>query len=237
MINTYNETDLHKFFKEKYAKEKKGFTEVKVENYICDIFTEDSEIIEIQTSSLYKLVSKIEDLHKKYKIKVIFPFPFFKYIENYSESDELLSCKRSPKKNKWINIFSELFGFLPLILEEKAELEVIAISITEKRIKTEKPVQTINKSRRFLKNWYKAGKSLKEIIEVKTLKNKMDFIKLLEEEFLSNKIDINNFTATDLKKNFTKKKLYLVVSLLHKSGLIEFSKNEKNKKYYKLSKK
>ena len=237
MINTYNETDLHKFFKEKYSTTNKGFTEVKVENYICDIFTENSEIIEIQTSSLYKLGPKIEDLHEKYKIKVVFPFPFFKYIENYSESGELISCKRSPKKNKWINIFTELFGFLPLILEEKAELEIIAISITEKRIKTEKPVQTKNKSRRFLKNWYKIGKSLKEIIEVKTFKNKMDFIKILAEEFLFNKIDMNNFTATDLKNFFTKRKLYLVISLLHKSGLIEFSKTEKNKKYYKLSKK
>ena len=37
MINTYNETDLHKFFKEKYAKENKGFTEVKVQNYIVQI--------------------------------------------------------------------------------------------------------------------------------------------------------------------------------------------------------
>ena len=62
MINTYNETSLHKFFKEKYAKENKGFTEVKVQNYICDIFTENSEIIEIQTTSLYKLADKINDL-------------------------------------------------------------------------------------------------------------------------------------------------------------------------------
>lgn len=235
MINTYNETDLHKFFKEKYAKENKGFTEVKVENYICDIFTENSEIIEIQTSSLYKLVSKIEDLHKKYKIKVVFPFPFFKYIENYSETGELLSCKRSPKKNKWINIFTELFGILPVILEKKAELEIVAISITEKRIKTAEPVQTKNKSRRFLKNWYKTGKSLNKIIDTKTFSEKKDFTKLLKEELILHKIDINNFTATDLKKHFTKRKLYLVVSLLHKIGLIEFTKIENNKKYYKLS--
>lgn len=235
MINTYNETKLHKFFKEKYAKENKGFTEVKVQNYICDIFTEDSEIIEIQTTSLYKLADKINDLHKDFKIKVVFPFPFEKYIENYSESGDLLSCKRSPKKNKWINIFTELIGFLPFIVEKKCTLEVIGISITEKRIKTENPVQTKNKSRHFLKNWYKAGKSLRKIIDTKTFSQKEDFIKLLKEEFQFNKIDTNNFTASDVKKYFTKRKLYLVISLLSKNGIIELTKTEKNKKFYKLS--
>ncbi len=235
MINTYNETSLHKFFKEKYAKENKGFTEVKVQNYICDIFTEDSEIIEIQTTSLYKLADKINDLHKDFKIKVVFPFPFEKYIENYSESGDLLSCKRSPKKNKWINIFTELIGFLPLIMEGKCSLEVVGISITEKRIKTENPVQTKNKSRHFLKNWYKAGKSLRKIIDTKTFSQKEDFIKLLKEEFQFNKIDTNNFTASDVKKYFTKRKLYLVISLLNKNGIIELTKTEKNKKFYKLS--
>jgi hypothetical protein len=235
MINTYNETELHKFFKEKYAKEAKGFTEVKVQNYICDIFTEDSEIIEIQTTSLYKLADKINDLHKDYKIKVVFPFPFEKYIENYSESGDLLSCKRSPKKNKWINIFTDLIGFLPLIMEGKCSLEVVGISITEKRIKTEKPVQTKNKSRHFLKNWYKAGKSLRKIIDTKTFSQKKDFIKILKEEFQANKIEMNNFTASDIKKYFTKRKLYIVISLLNKNGIIELTKTEKNKKFYKLS--
>lgn len=236
MINTYNETDLHKFFKEKYAKENKGFTEVKVQNYICDIFTEDSSIIEIQTGSLYKLVPKIQALSPNYKIKIVFPFPFEKYIENYSETGELLSCKRSPKKNKWISIFSELFGLLPLILEEKVSLEIVAISISEKRIKTEKPVQTKNKSRHFLKNWYKVGKSLNKIIDTKIFSKKEDFIQILKEEFSISKIDSKNFTATDLKKYFTKRKLYLVVSLLNKTGLIDFTKTEKNKKFYKLAK-
>ena len=236
MINTYNETDLHKFFKEKYAKENKGFTEVKVQNYICDIFTEDSSIIEIQTGSLYKLVPKIQALSPNYKIKIVFPFPFEKYIENYSETGELLSCKRSPKKNKWISIFSELFGLLPLILEEKVSLEIVAISISEKRIKTEKPVQTKNKSRHFLKNWYKVDKSLNKIIDTKIFSKKEDFIQILKEEFSISKIDSKNFTATDLKKYFTKRKLYLVVSLLNKTGLIDFTKTEKNKKFYKLAK-
>ena len=234
MINTYNETDLHKFFKEKYAKENQGFTEVKVGEYICDIFTKESSIIEIQTTSLNKLVPKIESLSKNYRTKVVFPFPFEKYIENYSETGELLSCKRSPKKNRWINIFTELFGILPLILEKKVELEIVAISISEKRIKTENPVQTKNKSRRFLKNWYKTGKSLNQIIETKNFSSKKDFIQILKEEFIINKIDIKDFTATDLKKYFTKRKLYLVISLLNKSGIIEFTKTKKNKRYYKL---
>ena len=51
----------------------------------------------------------------------------------------------------------------------------------------------------------------------------------------ANKIDTNNFTASDIKKYFTKRKLYLVISLLSKNGIIELTKTEKNKKFYKLS--
>lgn len=234
MINTYNETNLHSFFKEKYAKENDGYTEVKVEKYICDIFTKNSEIIEIQTTSLYKLKEKINSLHKKYKIKVVFPFPFFKYIENYSENAELLSCKRSPKKNKWINIFTELFDFLPIIIEKKAVLEIVAISISEQRIKTENPVQTKNKSRHFLRNWYKSGKSLNEIIETRVFSSKKDFLQVIKETLENAKIDINNFSASDIKIFFSKGKLYRVISLLHKNKIIEITKLEGNKKYYKI---
>ena len=235
MINTYNETNLHKFFKEKYASENNGFTEVKVKNYICDIFTENSEIIEIQTSSLYKLVQKIQDLCGEYKIKVVFPFPFEKTIEYYSESGEIISKKRSPKKCKWIHIFPELFGFLPLILEGSAILEVVAISIIEKRIKTETPVQNKTNSRRFLKNWYKDGKSLNSVIEIKTFETKNDFTEILKTGFSQYKINENDFSGTDLKKVFTKSKLYRVLSLLQKNQIIELTRTEKNKKFYKIS--
>ena len=81
-------------------------------------------------------------------------------------------------------------------------MEIVAISISEKRIKTENPVQTKNKSRRFLKNWYKTGKSLNQIIETKCFSEKTDFIQILKEEFSTNKIDMNNFTT--IEKAITK---------------------------------
>ena len=85
-----------------------------------------------------------------------------------------------------------------------------------------------------MKNWYKAGKSLNNIIDIKTFSQKEDFIKILKEEFQANKIDINNFTASDIKKIFPKRKLYIVISLLNKNEIIKLTKTEKNRKFYKL---
>ena len=60
MINTYNETKLHKTLKEIYAMKHDGArTEVTCGKYIADILLEDGGIIEIQTGTLASLAPKI----------------------------------------------------------------------------------------------------------------------------------------------------------------------------------
>ena len=73
MINTYNETSLHRELKEIYAQKYQGRTEIEIENYICDIVCNDknSMIIEIQTSNLSKVTDKIEKLSKTHKVKLM----------------------------------------------------------------------------------------------------------------------------------------------------------------------
>ena len=61
MINTYNESSLHKTLIELYALNESAQTEVLKNNHIYDIFKNDGTIIEIQTKNLGKLYAKIKD--------------------------------------------------------------------------------------------------------------------------------------------------------------------------------
>ena len=49
MINTYNESSLHKTLKRLYSLENSYQTEVKKDGYIFDIISDKDEITEIQT--------------------------------------------------------------------------------------------------------------------------------------------------------------------------------------------
>ena len=107
MINTYNETSLHRELKEIYAQKHKGNTEIEIENYICDIVCSDknSTIIEIQTSNLSKLTKKIEKLTKFHKVKLIYPLATTTYLQRQDESGKILSKRKSPKKKNIYSIF------------------------------------------------------------------------------------------------------------------------------------
>ena len=70
MINTLNETSLHKSLKAIYRIQCNGKSEVKIGAYIADILCPDGGIIEIQTGTLGKLLKKTEFfLSEKRKIK------------------------------------------------------------------------------------------------------------------------------------------------------------------------
>ena len=58
MINTYNESELHKTLKLYYAELYGGQTEIQFHKWICDIQTPSGTIIEIQTSNLAALKEK-----------------------------------------------------------------------------------------------------------------------------------------------------------------------------------
>ncbi|MBQ1181811.1 MAG: hypothetical protein IIX63_06815 [Treponema sp.] len=74
MINTYNESSLHKTLKKLYSLENSHQVEVKKDGFIFDIISDKNEIIEIQTQSIEKLIPKIEyAIKNNIKIKIVIP--------------------------------------------------------------------------------------------------------------------------------------------------------------------
>jgi len=239
-FSTLNESSLHNTLKNCYAIQTNGKTEVELHNHIYDIYTEDNQVIEIQTQNLAKILPKILDtLEKEIKVKVVFPLVIEKRIIVTDKNQNIISKRKSPKKNCIYDLFSELTGFYPALLHKNFKLEVLLTHITEERIKTEKPVQSKNNRRRFKRDWNKCNKHLDKIIDTITFSTKEDYINLLpkelEKEFCAKDINKilkeNNYIPKNYRPNGN-----LIIWVLNRMEIIEQTKVENRSRYYKIKK-
>ena len=225
-INTYNESSLHNTLKLLYSENSHGQTEIEENGFIYDIVTESSDIIEIQTKNLSKLLPKImATLDCGKKIRVVYPLVITKRIVLYSKDGKILSNRKSPKKNSIYDLFDELTGIYPVLLNKNFTLEVLEISLIEERIKTEEAVNSKNQRRRFKKDWIKSNKRLEEILNTRIFSSKEDYLDLLP-------VDLPGiFCAKDLEnclrnKNYPQnayKNAHLILWVLSRMELIELS--------------
>ena len=229
MINTYNETSLHRELKEIYAQKYQGRTEIEIENYICDIVCNDKNamIIEIQTSNLSKLTDKIEKLSKTHKVKLIYPLATTTYLQKQDESGKILSKRKSPKKKNIYSIFGELFSLYKLFDNKNFELNILFTEICIEKIILENPVQTPNKSRRFKKNWLTKDKKLISINNEVVLKTKKDLQDLIPKEIP------DFFSSKDFKNTEVKNEANKMIWVLRKANIIEQVKKKGNLIIYK----
>lgn len=208
MINTLNETHLHKTLKTIYAlKNPESKTEAIIGKSIADILTKEGNVIEIQTASLSHLEPKIRKfIAEGRNITVVYPLAEEKYIETFSQEKKLLRKKKSPKKMCIYGIFKELTKLTPYLLDRHFTLEVIGVSYAEERTLTEEPVQSKNKMRRYKKNWLKTGKRLISIRSTTILHGKKSYKALIP----SNTEGLNDF--------FTVKDLYHAIKAKEKNA-------------------
>lgn len=247
MINTYNESNLHSTLKKLYALESNGSMEVKLDDtqWICDILTEEGNVIEIQTSNLSALTEKAEYiLETGRKLKIVHPVASTKWIELYDNAGNLLHRKKSPKKASLFDSLRGMTQICPLFLHKNCTLEVLYCEITEIRRETTEASQTQNKSRRYLKNWLPMGKRLEKIISKERFDGEKDWIKLIPNELLEKKDEngsVLHFRTVDLQnaiKNAHGAKnarwANLVIWILKKMQLLELSENQGRSKFYEL---
>jgi hypothetical protein len=229
MFSTYNESSLHRTLKIWYAERSNGKTEQEVEGKICDIVAENGEIIEIQTGSLAKLAAKIALLAPRHKMRVVYPLVTEKYIELYDEAGTLLLKRKSPKKRGIYSIFRELTGIYPWLCHENFSLETLEVTVTEKRIRTAEPVQLANKSRRWLKNWYRADKELRTMENSRVFSCTADYAALLDD------IPVpagGEFSRKTLAASGARADAALMLWVLQKLGVVAHTGKKGNAKQY-----
>lgn len=125
MINTYNETHLHRTLKDLYSS-KGSVQETSLEGFICDIY-DAGRIIEIQTSKLSALKAKLEKLLPRYPVQIVYPIIENAYILTLNEDGSKRSCRKSPKHGNFYQIFRELLGITYYLDNPKLTIQILYI--------------------------------------------------------------------------------------------------------------
>lgn len=228
-FSTLNESSLHKSLKNIYAELYSGKTEVKKYGHIYDIVTKNDNIIEIQTKNLAKLLPKILDtIDKGHNVKLVHPIILENKIELYDTDHNLISRRKSPKKENLFSIFNELTGIYSVLLNPHFSLEIVHIKMTEERIRMADNVQSQNKRRKFKKSWIKSNKKLEEIIQTTIFNKKEDYLALLPSL-------PETFCAKNLEEQIGRKNNpHLVLWVLSHMQIIEHCQTKNRTKYYKV---
>lgn len=238
VINTLNESSLHKTLKEIYALQDGSKTEAEEDGVVYDILNEDGSVIEIQTKNLSKLLAKSLEAIKRRKITIVHPIIVSKTIETYDKDGKLILRRKSPKKENIYSVFRELTGLYPVLLEENFTLELLEIEMTETRIRTEEKTQSKNKRRRFEKDWVKTGKKLDQIFSKTVLKTRDDYLSLLPSGLNE------TFTRKEISEKLKQQKrapassyqnISLMTWVFEKMGLLEITGKNGNSIVYKLA--
>ena len=133
LIGTRKESSLHKSLKFHYSSNG-GEIETLKGSYVCDGKTSNGELIEVQCGSLGPLKTKVLDLAKKNKVRIIHPVIIEKHIELYDNEDQLVRKKKSPRKGSMWDLFNALVYAPELPLQKNLTLELALIDIVEKRV-------------------------------------------------------------------------------------------------------
>lgn len=181
-IGTLQEKLLHRIIKY-YFEEDVTFHEIKVGSFYADILKE-KEIIEIQTRAFNKLRKKLDCFLPNYKVTIVYPLPYNKWLCWIDEeTGEVSSKRKSPKKGTIYDAILELYKINPYLSHPNLKVCLLFIDMEEYR--------TLN-------GWSldkKKGSSRYNRIP----------LGLVEEVYLNSSLDYHIFLSKELPLNFTSK--------------------------------
>ena len=120
------ERSLHAATKNWYARPGDQM-EVRVDEYVVDIVRGDL-LIEIQTRNFSALRTKLRRLIRDNEVRLVHPIPQRKWIVRVDAGGEnVLSRRRSPKRGRVEDVFSELVYMPRLVKDPNFSLEVLLI--------------------------------------------------------------------------------------------------------------
>ena len=131
-INTLNENPLHKGLKEWAAGDGAEY-EVPLNGYIIDAIV-DGVLIEVQTRNFGAMRQKLKRLVESHPVRLVHPISYEKWIVRLDPDGEQLSRRKSPKRGRIEDVFSELVTFPQLMAERNFSLEVVMIQEEEIRL-------------------------------------------------------------------------------------------------------
>jgi hypothetical protein len=133
-IGTEHESSLHRALKVRYAGSAER-TETLRGGYVCDGISETGELIEVQLGSFGALKTKIPELLKLGKVRIVHPVIVKKTIELYDPGGTLLYRRKSPRKGTPWDLFKVLIYAPELALSPGLIIELTLVEATERRVR------------------------------------------------------------------------------------------------------
>lgn len=185
-IGTLAEKTMHNILKNYYSGSE-DFQEIPVNEFVADIYM-DGHIIEIQTGNFNKLRKKLDSFLEEYKVTIVYPVVYNRYITYIDKETGALSEKRkSTRKDTYYTAFKELYKIKTYLNHPNLTLRLLMLEADE--YKLENP-NLKNKRRRAEKYDIVPSKILDEMV----IECSRDFIQLIPVELE------DDFTAKDFAK-------------------------------------
>ncbi len=172
-FGTVNEGTLHAMLKRRIEPNLE-FHEVPVGNFVADVKRE-SEIYEIQTAHLEKLVPKLKAFLPQYIVTVVHPVAHHTYLYQFDpQSGEVKKGRRSPKTGTPHDAMAELWHLIPFFTHPNFRLQLVLLDVDEYR----KP----NGTRRGRIRTLRMERIPRQIVETLSFACLSDYLQLLPRE-------------------------------------------------------
>ena len=131
-IGVLNEKPLHASLKQWYARPGDRF-EVAVDGFVIDIVRDDL-LIEIQTRNFSSIKSKLTNLTRSHRVRLIYPIVHEKWIVRPATGNgDRVVRRKSPKRGRLEDLFWELVSIPQLLCHPNFSVEVLMITEEEVR--------------------------------------------------------------------------------------------------------
>ena len=182
-IGLLNEKALHASLKQWYARPGDRL-EVPVDGFVIDIVRDDL-LIEIQTCNFSAIKSKLTNLARCHRVRLIYPIVQEKWIVRSATRNGKRAIRRkSPKRGRMEDLFWELVSIPQLLSNPNFSLEVLMIRQEE--------VRRYERKRRWRsKGWVIEGRRLLEVVDQRLFWQSADWLRFLPD-------GLESFTTSDL---------------------------------------
>src|SRR5829696_1037575 len=207
-IGLLNERALHASLKQWYARPGDRL-EVPVDGFVIDIVRDDL-LIEIQTSNFSSIKSKLTNLARCHRVRLIYPIVQEKWIVRSATPKGKGAIRRkSPKRGRMEDLFWELVSIPQLLLNPNFSLEVLMIRGEE--------VRRYNVAkRRVRRGWLLEGRRLLEVLDQRSFGQSADWLRFLPD-------GLELFTTSDLatQMNMRRELAQKIAYCLREARMIE----------------
>jgi hypothetical protein len=158
--------------------------EVPVDGFVIDIVRDDL-LIEIQTSNFASIKSKLNNLTRYHRVRLVYPIVQEKWIVRSSSRNGREAVRRkSPKKGRMEDLFRELVSIPQLLLNPNFSLEVLMIRGEEVR-------RYNDGKRKVRRGWLIEGRRLLDVLDQHSFQLSADWLRFLPD-------GLESFTTSDL---------------------------------------